>query len=292
MLILFAGRTACALISVQSTGFHSLILSRTDVVSLDLPDKFAVFLDIPSDSFTAEFREAAASIPAFFPLSLSAFTIRGGSLKLVCRVRRARLNFWLLSEYHCPEAMNIAIVNTDSVMHLETGLNGTICLFFHTGAYLYDVQVETGLGFPWINFFSCRGRGDVVRLCQGEEEPCALSAPDLVFMSIRGPTRVNFSYSVRGFEPKAFHCSIDGLPMVANGSFVDTVPQIDNVAHPWCLSENSGLFQSGRMIGVVGFVIASFGILGRIIVRRGRFKSHGFIHWRVAIRIRKNFENC
>jgi hypothetical protein len=279
-------------LSIESPGFHTLTLTRSDSISLNLTDRFAVFLDVPPDTFIGEFREAAASIPAFFSLSLSSFTIRGGSLKLICRSRLSRLHLWLLSQSHCPDATNIAIVNTDNLMRLETGLNGTICLFFHTGAYRYDIQVETGFGFPWVNFFSSRGRGDAVRFCQGEEDICALGAPDLLFMSVKGPSRVNFSYSALGFELKGFHCSVEGLPMVANGSFVDTVPQIDNSAHPWCLSENSGLWQSGRMIFMFGLVLAGCGLLARIVLRNGPLKGVAFTHGRLAMKVRKSFENC
>jgi hypothetical protein len=278
--------------SAFTTGFHSLTLAKSDSISLDLSDTFAVFLDVPPDSFTAEFRSAAASIPAFFPVSVPAFSIRGGSLRLACRVRRASLKFWLLDTAHCPDAANIALVGTDGLMRMESGVNGTLCLFFHAGAYLYDIRVETGLGFPWISFFSCRGRGDVVRLCQGEEDTCAIEAPDLLFMSMRGPTRVNFSYYVRGFEPKSFHCSVAGIPMLANGSFVDTVPQIDNIAHPWCLSESSGLLQSGRMMIALGVVVAASGLIARIVVRRGPLKGHAFKGGSMAARVRRSFESC
>jgi hypothetical protein len=274
------------------TGFHSLTLTKSDAISLDLSATFAVFVDVPPDSFTGEFRSAAASIPAFFPVSVSAFSIRGGSLRLVCRVRRAPLKFWLLDETHCPDATNIALVNTDGLMRIESGINGTLCLFFHTGAYLYDIRVETGLGFPWISFFSCRGHGDVVRLCQGEEDMCAIEAPDLLFMSMRGPARVNFSYYVRGFDPKSFHCSVEGIPMLANGSFVDTVPQIDNIAHPWCLSESSGLLQSGRMMVAVGIMLAVSGLIARIVVRRGPLKGPAFKGGWMAVRVRRSFEMC
>jgi hypothetical protein len=292
MFFLLAGGAAASVIPMESTGFHTLTLSKSDIVSFDLTDSLAVFLDVPLDSFTAEFRTSTSSIPAFFPVSVSAFTIHGGLLQLVCRALRLHIHLWLISADHCPDAGNIAIVNTAGQLLLETGLNGTICLFFHFGAYLYDVRVETGYGFPWISFFSSRGRGDVIRLCQGEEDPCVLAAPDLLFMSLRGPTRINFSYAAHGFGLKGFRCSIEGMPMVVNGSFVDTRPLIDNIAHPWCLSESNGLVQAGRVMILIGIALAGCGLVARIVVRSEPFKGNAFVAGWLAVRLRRSFETC
>jgi hypothetical protein len=292
LLVLIAGCAADMIIPVKSSGFHSFALAKSDIISLDLTNRFAVFLDVPPDSFSAEFHTANNSNSAFFSLSVPAFTIRGGFLKVRCRVRRGRLKLWLLSEHHCPDPENIAIVNTDGQLRLATGFNGTICLFFPTGGYLHDIRVETGLGFPWISFFSFRGHGDVIRLCQGEEDPCAFTASDLLFMSLRGPTRINFSYCARGFEGNGFACSIEPLPRIANGLFVDTLPKIDNIAHPYCLPVSNGIGKAGRLVVLIAVGIAGCGLLGRVALRFGLLKEHAFAAWSFAKQIRKTFEDC
>jgi hypothetical protein len=274
--------------NISSLGYHSVRLSKADLLQLNLTGRFAVLLDVAPNSFIAEFYSSSPDVPDSLSLLISEFTVRHGLLRVIPMVRHGQLRFWLLQDSHCPEASNIAIVNTANSLQIDTDIEGTLCLFCHTGAFLYDLKVETLRGFPWISVFSSRGRGDPVKVCQGEADVCEFRSADHIFVSIKGPTKTALSYIVKGAERRTLGCSIAGIPTARHGSLAETNLGIDKKAEPWCASESNAIVQAAKLMAVVFLMVYIAAIFARRMVKR----DAGFARGHLASHVRRSFEAC
>jgi hypothetical protein len=277
---------ASATVTLTRFGFHAVSLSNSDVLELNLDDRFAVFLDVLPNAFSGQHQTSESATPTFFSISIPDFTSHSGILRIQPLVQRGTLQMWLLSHMVCPDPTNIAIASTDHLLHFESDITGTACIFFHPGADFYSVQLSTLRGFPWVSFFTRRGRGDAVKLCQGESDLCELRSPDLLFLSLRGPARFNFSYAGGRFS-KAFPCSVQGLPLLRNGSFVDVGKKIKEITLPWCSNETNGLEASTRVLREWAMIVVAVAVVGIMFVRKGSEICIRFANRGCADRIRR-----
>jgi hypothetical protein len=250
----------CAVINVSRLGYNELTISRTDLLYIDLSDKAAFFLELPAGELSAGYRSSRHVYTDYFPVSVREFSVAGFSINVRTTARRTRVRFWLLDLLVCPDLRNVAIVNTDRVLTVETRLIGPLCIFARLNGKAFRTAIGTGYGIPFVSFYSSRGRGEPIKTCRGEEDICTFEAHEPFFFTLRGKLKINLSYRADAWRWQGRTvCSILGIPTIRNGSFVDVSPKIANMGGAWCMSKENGLLLASLWMAallIIGILVA------------------------------------
>jgi hypothetical protein len=285
---LWAGLSSAEVFHVSSLGLNTVRISRSDTLHINLTDRIAVFVSVPPNLYHV----ANPANQEYYPITIPEFSATGSQLSLRLDSSRTKFKFWLFDASHCPDPTNLAVIHTNHLLHLTSGIDGPACLFFPLGARSYQAIVETTNGFPFISFFSARGRGEPVKVCLGEDDICELGSEEPIFLSFQGQTRVNFSYYVDGLSKSSRHCSIRGIPLLQNGTFVDAAPKIWRMAYPYCLAESNGLIQAGILVSIFSLIVTGCVLVLKTGLEKGGTRLTSFTNGHIAIQIRKGFMKC
>jgi hypothetical protein len=259
--------------NISQLGHSEITITRTDLVFIDLVGKVAIFTNAETAQLSIGYRSSRNAYTDYFPISVPEFSASGISINIRTSLRSAHFQLWLLDQRVCPDVTNIAAVNTDRVLLLESGIDGPMCVFPRLNGAVYRIDVETGLGLPHISFFTARGRGESSKLCQGESDLCFFESTEPFFMVFDGVTRVNLTYRVESYRrPSPGHCSVFGIPTVRNGTLVDVLPRLTSPGQPWCMSKENGLVQAviglGLMLIAGGAAVVALRVSGKAGLKR------------------------
>jgi hypothetical protein len=172
MLATLPALVASLVLNSTRLGLNAVSLRSTDLATIDLMGRIAVFLYLPAGSFSADYRPTQTSGTHPLRISATGFTVTGWKITFRCLLRRCSLRFWLLDRPACPDLTNIALASTERMLAVETDLTGPLCVFASLTGSFYRATIGTDRGLPTIAFYSSRGAGRPVRTCRGEVDPC------------------------------------------------------------------------------------------------------------------------
>jgi hypothetical protein len=281
------------IVNITKLGYSEVTIHSTDLIFIDLTDRLAVFLDLPIGDLSAGFRAPNQSYTEYLSVSIAEFSATGSAITFRSSSHRSVLRFWLLPATVCPDLSNIALIATDNMMTIETGIDAPACLFTRTSPSYYKAMIDTGVGIPRISFFSSHGRGEPVRTCIGETDLCTFETKDPFFVSFLTTSRLNFTYRVSGLVSGSVPCQVRGIPTIGNGSFKEVVPKIDNMEQPWCLSPQTGLIKAGGWMFVMMAFAAMLSTLAKMFFgdlkgKRSRFHQGGVLY----AKLRETYSRC
>jgi hypothetical protein len=291
-MLLFLGRALAAAINISRPGFNSLTVKQTDLVSIDLVNRVAIFLDVPPHTFSAAYRPIRTAHTNFLSITVPDFSVTGSVITLRCLTTKAKLRFWLIDRDICPDLLNVAKPKTDYLLQVESGVAAPLCLFSSVLGNGYRTAIETGVGLPEMRFFSARGLGKPVKTCRGEADLCIWESYDPFFMWFRGTTKVNMSYQINGVSRGSVHCAIAGIPTIDHSTFVDASPKIDSL-DPWCLPKANGLIQAFVVVAALLAVGIALSIFAGMALRKGGLqRCHVDTGGPLCLRVRAVFDEC
>jgi hypothetical protein len=282
-----------AVLNITKIGYNEVTIYQTDFLFVDLTQRVAVFLDVTPGELSAGFRRPTDSYTDYISVSVPEFSVAGSSISFRSSTYRSTLRFWLIPTSICSDLSNIALIATDNMMAIETGVESPACLFPQTTPSSYKAMIDTGVGIPHISFFSSHGRGEPVRTCIGETDLCTFETRDPFFVSFSTTTRLNFTYRVGGLVSGSVPCQVRGIPMIDNGSFHDVLPRIDNMGAPWCLSPQQGLIKAGGWMLVMMACVALLSMFTKVFFvnlkgKRSRGHQGGLLY----AKLRETYARC
>jgi len=286
LVALLLGHIATSTMHVTKPGFNIMQLHESDIVSLSLAGRTAIFKDLPRGSFSVALSSADQD---YLPVSVPDFSVSNLSIFLRCTARRSILRFWLLDESTCPDLNNVVIPRTGQALAIGATVTSPICLFPDVDGGGYEANIGTFLGIPNIAIFSALGSGTAVKRCIGESDDCAWKSQVPFFLTIQGGTTVNMTFLISRLTYRTTSCEIVPIPNLDRTGFVTMQPRI-TMTKPVCMLKGSALVQSLNGIMFVTALGLALSIAIRIALAS---KSK---HWHcgagLCARLRDEYQDC
>lgn len=240
-------------------------LSDRTGLRIDLDDRIAVFLNLIPNSLIVDLKDnsGVASPGRFIPVGVSMFAATGSVLRVRSTKRISSVQYWLLSKDVCPDVHNIGFLSADRMLHIETGINGTTCLFAGTDTKNeHSIAIETDYGFPDIAFYHPKGKGKPVRHCIGESDICEFKTQWPFMVSFKGNTSVRMKYEIES-NNTGVACAVQGIPQFRNKNFQLEPPKLTKIYNTICTKREDKIRDAlkGMIMMVIFTIIVSIGIV-------------------------------
>lgn len=233
-MILFLCFGRAIVLNGTKEGFNRFSLSDKDTLRINLEGNIAVFLNLVPGTFIADLRENLGK-HRFIPVEVPAFSATGRVLRVRTTKHSSFIEYWLLRNETCPDPRNVGFLKADRVLHIETGINGTTCLFSGTEEILdgRTLEIETDYGFPDIDFYHPEAGGSPVRRCIGESDICEFKTKSPFMVVFKGDTYVRMRYEIAS-QGSGRTCSVQGIPQLRPKEFAPTTPKLTKIYNTLC----------------------------------------------------------